>query len=347
MAKAKAVKKSFEDQLEDASSFHEVIDLVEAHEHESIKQCQERLKKRDKLSMLARPDNEARIRGHEATLASLAERRQRFDSIQGNKKIPATLRKWAAHLEMRVLILEHKSRLFSASSLRSMKKELAKHLKEIDRHLNPPKAFATTDAAYKIGEEYPRQSLTRAYDGHVWQVLEGHFEAAEREKGQRKKVEILAALPDKTEYLQLKQDHFTKTFALLVEDAYEKIADLRDEMQEAFDNTPESLQETEVAQARSEAASQLENIADDSPSVPEPISSLPIIYYPSLSQTSRADRAGDAAAMLRHVAEAARQFMAGAAKLKKAELKEIQEFCGNLEAHADEIEDVTFPGMFG
>ena len=51
--------------------------------------------------------------------------------------------------------------------------------------------------------------------------------------------------------------------------------------------------------------------------------------------------------MLRDVSQAARQFMAGTAKLKKAELKEIREFCDQLEAHADEIENVEFPGMFG
>ena len=341
------ITKCFGEQLENSSSFHEVIDLVEAREHESIKQCQERLKKRDKASKDLRSKVETWLREHEAKLASLAKRRQQFDSIQGNEKIPATLRKGVARLEWRILILEHKSSSMAASALRRHKRELAEDRKEIDRHLNPPKAFATTNAAYKIGEEYPRQSLTRAYDGHVWQVLEGHFEAAERAKGQRRKVEILAALPDKTEYLQLKQDHFTKTIALLVDEAYEEIADLRDEMQEAFDNTPESLQETEVAQARSEAASQLDIFADDSPSVPESISSVSIILYPSPNQTSRADRAGGVAVMLRHVAEAARQFLEGAKKLKKAELKEINEFCQQLESQADEIENVEFPGMFG
>jgi len=342
---AKKITKSLREQLQDAKSFHEMIDLVEAHEHERIKHYEKILKKRNTTEAHLSAC-ETRLRGHKATLTSLPKRRQRYDSIQGNKKIPATYRKLAADLERRILCLEHdRSELIGA--LRFNKKELADLLKLIDRHLNPPKPFATTNSAYKIGEEYPRQSLTRAYDGHVWQVLNAHFEAAERTKGQRKKVEILAALPEKTEYLQLKQDYFTRTIALLVEEAYEKISELRDEMQEAFDNTPESLQDTDVGQARLEAASQLDSIADNPPTVPVSISSVPIIHYPSLNQTSRADRAGDVAVMLRNVSQAARQFMAGMAKLKKAELKEIQEFCDQLETHADEIGNVEFPGMFG
>ena len=311
---AKKITKSLEERLQDAKSFHEMIDLFEAH-------------------------------GHETTLASLAKRRQRFDSIQGNKKIPAAYRKQFAELEWEILSLEqtHHGQDF----LRPRKRDLSDLLKRIDRHLNPPKAFAMVNAAYKVGGEYARQSLTRAYDGHVWEVLDGYFESMPRTKGQKGKIKIVASLPEKVEYLQLKQDHFTKTIALLVDEAYEEIADLRDEMQEAFDNTPESLQETEVAQARSEAASQLDIFADDSPSVPESISSVSIILYPSPNQTSRADRAGGVAVMLRDVSQAARQFMAGTAKLKKAELKEIREFCDQLEAHADEIENVEFPGMFG
>lgn len=342
---AKKITKTFQEQLRDAKSFHEMIDLVEAHLQERIQHYTERLKKRDKASKDARSHIEATLREHKSTLASLAKRRQRFDSTQGNRKIPSTYRKRAAELEREILCLEH-SRI-GQDSLRYRKRDMAELLKQIDRHLNPPKPFASVNTAYKIGEEYARQSLTRAYDGHVWDVLDGYFENLPRAKGQKGKIKILVALPEKAEYLQVKENFYRKAIDILVDEAYEEIGDLRDEMQEAFDNMPESLQDTDVGQARSEAASQLENIADDLPSVPESIGSVPIIHYPSLNQTSRADRAGDAAVTLRDVSEAARQFMAGAAKLKKAELKEIQEFCGNLEAHADEIEDVTFPGMFG
>ena len=42
---AKKITKTFQEQLRDAKSFHEMIDLVEAHEHDGIQQCTERLKK--------------------------------------------------------------------------------------------------------------------------------------------------------------------------------------------------------------------------------------------------------------------------------------------------------------
>lgn len=342
---AKKIKKTFQEQLREAKSFHEMIDLVEAHLEERIQHYTERLKKRDKASNDARPHVQATLREHKSTLASLAKRRLRSESIQGNKKVPVAYRKRAAELEREILCLEHNH--IGQDSLRYRKRDMAELLKQIDRHLNPPKPFALVNTAYKIGEEYARQSLTRAYDGHVWDVLDGYFENLPRAKGQKGKIKILAALPEKAEYLQVKENFYRKAIDILVDEAYEEIGDLRDEMQEAFDNMPESLQDTDVGQARSEAASQLENIADELPTLPDPITSLQIIHYPSLNQSSRADRAGDAAVTLRDVSKAVRQFTATMTKLKKAELAEIQEFCQQLESSADEIDDVRFPGMFG
>lgn len=342
---AKKIKKTFREQLRDAKSFHEMLALIERNENEQIKHFEEMLKKRDKASKARRPQFEKSVRQHKATLASLVKRRQRFDSIQGNRKIAAVDRKRIAELERDILAYEGDSD--SRSALRFRKQELAEIVTKIDRHFSPPKPFATSNAAYKIGKEYPRQSLTRAYDGHVWKVLKGHFEIMPRVKGQQSKAKIAAGLPAKAEYLELKKVHFTKTIDVLVDEAYEEIEGLQEELQEAFDNTPESLQDSEVGQARSEAADQLDNIAGDSPSVPESVVSLQLVHFPALNQVSRADRAGDAADILRAIALAAQQHMSGSAKLNKAEVAEIQDFCNQLEGHADEIDAVEFPGMFG
>jgi len=168
-----------------------------------------------------------------------------------------------------------------------------------------------------------------------------------RVKGQQGKVMVVGQLPEKIEYLQLKQKFYTKRIDLFLDEAYEEIDELRDEMQEAFDNTPESLQDSAVGQARSEAADQLGSIADSPPSVPDVLSELYVLHYPSLNQKSRADQADDAAVMLRDASQAAQKFLDGTVKPKKVDLKAIQEFCDQLEEHANELDNVEFPGMFG
>jgi hypothetical protein len=60
---------------------------------------------------------------------------------------------------------------------------------------------------------------------------------------------------------------------------------------------PEGLQESPVDEARAEAAGQLGEISDDQPSVPECVLSLRLVHYPLLHQSSRRDRAREAAAI--------------------------------------------------
>jgi hypothetical protein len=119
---------------------------------------------------------------------------------------------------------------------------------------------------------------------------------------------------------------------------------LQSEMEEAYDNTPDSLQESAVGQAREEAASVLSEITEID--VPDLISSISTCYFPPFNQSSRRDRAATASDMFRVAIDAARKLIS-TSKLKKSDLKEIEEFCDDLENHAIELDDVQFPGMFG
>lgn len=342
---AKKPAKSFRDLYNEGKSFPELVDFLEVEATETIKRLQSVLKGLGKQQAGLKKDIERQLRREEAELKTLMSRQQKHESIQKNKNVPASDRKEIAALERKILGLEKEG--FSRSSLRSCKDRLGELIEKADRRLDPPKLLTTKNKAYRVGGKFSRQSVTRAYDGHVWEVLKGHFEHLPREKGQQATVKILAGLPEKREYLQLKQQRYTKNLESLVDDAYGQVEELRDELQEAFDNMPESLQETEVAQARYEAASQLDEIAGDQPSVPESISSLRIVHFPSLNSGSRAVRAANATDVLRAVLLATEQHMKETVNLKKAELEEFREFCEHLERHIDEIDSVEFPGMFG
>lgn len=262
-------------------------------------------------------------RSDNSTLRKLEARRQRYDLYQGNKKIPTELRKQIAELETAILRDEPGHEVYGRKGIRLRKENLAKLYKKAEHVVNPPKPLTTTNKAFRVGKAYPGQSITRTYDGHIWEVLKGHFEELPRAKGQRTSFRIVAALPEKTEYLQLKERHFTQTLETLVDSAYGIVDELHGELQDAYENMPEGLQDSSVGQARSEAAEQLESISDDIPTVTDSVSAIQLVHYPLLRQNSRGDRADEASAILRAASEAIRQFRTKEAKLKKAEAKAL------------------------
>ncbi len=181
-----------------------------------------------------------------------------------------------------------------------------------------------------------------------------HFEFPTQAKGQRTGCKVVAALPENAEYLEIKKRHFTSTLELLIVDAYSSVGELGEEMREAFDNTPEGLRGSDIGEARAVAAAQLEEICSDCPAVPEKLSSLKAVYYPSTKLTSRADRAFEVAAVLKFASEQTRLFTE-ANKLRKTELQKLTEFkIGSIVTLTEsrmlsfpECSDNSLPGPFG
>lgn len=110
-------------------------------------------------------------------------------------------------------------------------------------------------------------------------MLEGYVQRLPRVKGQQKTFEILASLPDKDEYLQMKQNHFTKTIEQLAWEAYEAVSDIRVDVEGVYYDTPEEEQDSDDCQALLDTVAQLESIERDSPFIPDAISSLQIVRY--------------------------------------------------------------------
>lgn len=340
-------KKDFRTMKRKAKTFRSLVAVIRADHHNRIDNLRRLLKERHRAAIAARPEREKSIREKEAMLKSLEARFQRYEKYHSNRKLPAALRKGIGEVAMELLRHEPGYDSWERELVRCRRKELAELFERADRLLNPPKAMNTTNKKFKGGGDYSRQAITRTYDGHVWEVLKWHFEPSPSVKGQKASIRIVAALPEKDEYLQLKETHFTRTVDALVDEASGIISQLQSEMQEAYENTPDGLQQGLVGEARYEAAQQLDDIASDSPTVPPSISSVRLVHYPSTHLSSRARRAGEAAAMLRAALVAIQQFLSDGTCLKKGEARDVAEFCGQVEDHIVKIEEVDFPGMFG
>ncbi len=137
-----------------------------------------------------------------------------------------------------------------------------------------------------------------------------------------------------------------------VSTAFCVIEELAEEMREAYDNTPESLQNSGAGEARGEAADNLENISE--PDVPDALNQLPVNFntLPLRRNASRADRLADGL-------QYACQAIGCLEDLITEHLKEEGDTFGELDEDAvrevideiqnmiDEAEGVEFPGMFG
>lgn len=133
-----------------------------------------------------------------------------------------------------------------------------------------------------------------------------------------------------------------------VSEAFGEITSLGEEMREAFDNTPESLQESGVGAARGEAADALESI--DELELPDWVGGLPVKFSDvhvgggrrGLSRNKRRDNAVNILENVMSALEELEEKTEG--EEKKTELSELRD---ELETRKDEMEAVEFPGMFG
>lgn len=154
----------------------------------------------------------------------------------------------------------------------------------------------------------------------------------------------------------------------LIEGAFSVFSELADEMREAFDNTPENLQQSGVGEARGMAADELENNVD-APEVPEWLTDAPVSYFPETKKRqSRSDRRGQATYELQQCIDALERLLdeSGAGHNDQAQEEavdnaitdeqrdesesrqgDIEELRDELQNAIDSVDGVEFPGMYG
>ena len=349
MAKKKAQPKTtamnLNQQIAEAKDFAEMLDMMEAHVDVTIRTMEMLLRKRSKPAKASRTNWERQLRSSRVELTTLQRKREKFNALQSNRKIPSKLKKRIAELEEEIVHLEHDWGFPSAA--RNRKKELQEVLVQVEEILNPPKKMKTRNPAFKVKQEYTPQSVIRAYDKHVWMVLGAHFGETPRVKGQARKVVVVASLPMIEEYEEIKQKCFTKSVEALLDDAYLELSELQAEMQDAFDNMPESLQSGGVGQAREETAAQLQDVLDNTAGLPSVVSELKVVHYPKPNAKTRGQRSDEASSKIQTVVNAANELLDSSTKLRASVQKEITDFIAVLEDQINEVEMVNFPGMFG
>lgn len=130
-----------------------------------------------------------------------------------------------------------------------------------------------------------------------------------------------------------------------ISDAFSIIEELAGEMREAFDNTPEGLQQSGVGEARGTAADELENISEPS-DIAKALGEVKVAFehLPLKRNPSRATRMGEATQILSVVIDTLNGLDFKANKEKAEERDALEAEVQEMHDAADQIE---FPGMYG
>lgn len=138
-----------------------------------------------------------------------------------------------------------------------------------------------------------------------------------------------------------------------VSEAHGELVSLGEEMREAYDNTPESLQQSGVGEARGEAADTLENI--DEPEVPTELQgdkftvkwTVRALTPKQQDKLSRSARRDEAITTLQAVIDRLQEIAADETGHTEEEREAAGAFVDDVQNAHDEAEGVEFPGMYG
>ena len=214
---------------------------------------------------------------------------------------------------------------------------------------------------YRKGQTVKDGELKNQFGDRYREVLGERLKQLPRKGKERPTFTVEADLPDtKGEYDRMQQKRFTTTVEALISDAFSEIESLGEEMREAFENTPKSLQGSGAGEARGEAADTLESLHSDQPDIPDICTEIEVYFLPPKDTSSRAKRASAAQDMLSSASGEIRSFIEnyeeeeeegkeGEEKEKKEapDLDELESLADKLDEIGDEVGGVTFPGMYG
>lgn len=131
-----------------------------------------------------------------------------------------------------------------------------------------------------------------------------------------------------------------------VTDAQSGAEELRDELQEWFDNMPENLQNGSKAEEIQEAIDALEDVINADITIPDAVKDLPVQFqFSRKRRQSRANRAADFCSLMEAAAAVVENHVEESDELDDEAADEIQTFLSDLIDAANTLSDVTFPGM--
>jgi hypothetical protein len=129
-------------------------------------------------------------------------------------------------------------------------------------------------------------------------------------------------------------------------EAFSEITSLGEEMREAFDNTPEVFQSSEVGTRREEAADALESISEvEAPEYLADVIVTAAVRKYGRRGPSRAARHDDATALMSMVIDVIREIEDTEADDDRR--TELSDLADEIEAAKDTADAVEFPGAYG
>jgi hypothetical protein len=224
----------------------------------------------------------------------------------------------------------------------------------------------------KKGDIVGSVKIRNHFDAYAMRVLSSSFrevESTQNKSGKRgqRKYKIVADLPSKTEYIVLRNKHFTTNVSDLISDAFSEIESLGSEMRDWYDGMPENFQNGDKGSAVNDAADALESMESpsvESTGVSQILERITVVHLPGLNVSSRSDRAIDAADMLRTASEAIDEWVSENMNDKESnktiefeedgekvsitvDFESLTTLSSEAMTAAEDLEGVEFPGMYG
>lgn len=189
-----------------------------------------------------------------------------------------------------------------------------------------------------VGKTVTGSVLTKEFDHYFRMVLADSIEVLPRQRKEQQRYKIRKKLPTRDEYTVLRSKRFTTTVETLVEDAYQGVEELTQEMRDWYDNLPESFQNADKGERINDAADTLENIVNNKPELSDAAMKTEVVFLPHFDTNSRPKRAAEYADMMSTAAMALRE--------REDEESEDGDTADTLENDSSELESVEFPGMY-
>jgi len=152
----------------------------------------------------------------------------------------------------------------------------------------------------KLDNVWTGQKFRKLFDAYFQPVLTStplpYIKILPRIKGKQVQFEILRTLPAPSEYNTLRDAYYTTSIQELITDAVSEFECLKDELQEWYDNLPESFQNGDKGSQLQEAIDALENATE--PDIPKTIGEIKVIFFPGINVQTRAQRCANACTMI-------------------------------------------------
>lgn len=196
-----------------------------------------------------------------------------------------------------------------------------------------------------------KQALVKQFDDWADEVLAGEYlKRLPRAKGQRQSFEVVKTLPDSTQYNNIRSARYTREFGTALEEVLSEFTALRDELQDWFDNLPESFQDGSKGEALQTAIDQLDN-AENPPDIPDWLKTEKLVVLPYVGE-SRSERNSAAVSMLEQIISWLDDRINANVESNENKVmtieqqSEAEEIRDQLEEIKSEVEQVEFPGMY-